>query len=159
MSRPFFWSKVLCVAKILDTIKDMNIGWLLFSSEGAINRKDFWIAILALNLISVLLTKIGDLIVREIGEAHTSFLIFFLAIMLPRLFGLLVLVCSYYVAHKRVNEIGLSSWVPLVYVLTLFLPTFLFAAKLDGVALFSGIIPLGFTFYLGLASPKKTNLS
>ena len=149
----------LYVAKIVDTIKGMDIRWLLFSSKGVIDRKNFWIAILILNLIPVLLTRIGDLTVREVGEAHLSFSMFFLAVMLPRLFGLLVLVCSYFVAHKRVNEIGSLRWIPIIYVLTLFLPTFLFAIKLDGLGFFSGIIPIAFTFYLGLASPKKTNLS
>jgi len=139
----------------VDTIKGMDIKWLLFSSQGVLNRKGFWATILVLNLIPILLTKIGDLTVREVGEARLSFLMFFLAVMLPRLFGLLVLVCSYFVAHKRVNEIGSSRWIPIIYVLTLFLPTFLFAAKLDSLGFFSGIVPIVFTFYLGLASPKK----
>ena len=137
----------------------MNLKWLLFSSGGNLNRKDFLITILVLYSIPVFLTVIGDITFEDIGKSKISFLMFFLSKMVPRLFWVFVLTCSYYVAKKRANEIGLSIWIPIVYIVSIFLPTFLQTVKLDDLALVSGIIPIGITFYLGLASPKKINLS
>ncbi|HIC76483.1 MAG TPA: hypothetical protein EYO89_01280 [Candidatus Dadabacteria bacterium] len=137
----------------------MSLKWLLFSSRGNLNRKNFWITILVLYSIPFLLTVTGDEIFENIGKSEISFLMFFISKMFPRLFWLFVLACSYYVARKRVNEIQSSIFIPILYIVSILLPTFLQTAKLDNLALIFGIIPTGITFYLGLAPPKKINLS
>ena len=58
----------------------------------------------------------------------------------------------------RNNEIGKFGWIPLFYVITLFLPTYVDAVSNNqNIVLFMGIIPLLITFYLGLASPSPKN--
>ena len=131
----------------------MKLGWLLLSSNGCLDRKGFWYTILSLYLISMLLDLIGNSIFVEIGKDKISFFMFFLTKMIPRLFGILILVFSFFIAKKRVNEIGVGEWVPIIYVITLFLPSFLMATGAMNLFILSIIFPIVITFYLGLASP------
>ena len=133
----------------------MNLKWLLLASDGRLGRGTFWLAILSIYFISMVLDEIGNSIFVEIGEDRISFLMFFLTKMFPRLFGILILVFTFFIAKKRVNDIGSSEWVPIVDVLSLFLPSFLLAAGQPNLFIFSVILPLVFTFYLGLASPSR----
>ena len=133
----------------------MNLKWLLLASDGKLGRGTFWLAILSIYFISMVLDEVGNSIFVEIGEDRISFLMFFLTKMFPRLFGILILVFSFFIAKKRVNDIGSSEWVLIVYVLSLFLPSFLLAAGQPNLFIFSVILPLVFTFYLGLASPLR----
>lgn len=131
----------------------MKLGWLLLSSNGCLDRKGFWYTILSLYLISMLLDLIGNSIFVEIGKDKISFFMFFLTKMIPRLFGILILVFSFFIAKKRVNDIGVGEWVPIIYVITLFLPSFLMATGAMNLFILSIIFPIVITFYLGLASP------
>jgi|TARA_B110000438_G_C15341205_1_gene447970 uncharacterized membrane protein YhaH (DUF805 family) len=136
----------------------MNIKWLLLSSDGNLDRKTFWTAILSLNLLSLILDAVGNSIFIEIGQDRISFMMFFITKMIPRLLSIIILVFSFFIAKKRVNEINSSEWIPIFYVLTLFLPSFLQAANQLNLFMFSIILPIIITFYLGLASPgTKTN--
>ncbi|MBT3475824.1 DUF805 domain-containing protein [bacterium] len=133
----------------------MNLKWLLLASDGKLDRETFWLTILSIFFVSMVLDEVGNSIFVEIGEDKISFLMFFITKMFPRLFGILILVFSFFVAKKRVNDIGTSEWLPIVYVLSLFLPTFLLAAGQSSLFIASAIIPLLITFYLGLASPSE----
>ena len=87
-----------------------------------------------------------------------SFMMFFISQMIPRFFGIFVLLSTFFIAKKRNNEIGRFGWIPLFYVITLFLPTYVDAVSNNqNIVLFMGIIPLLITFYLGLASPSPKN--
>lgn len=129
----------------------MQLKWLLISSEGVLDRKTFWFAILSLNFLSMILDEIGNSIFLDIGQDRISFFMFFLVKMIPRLLGILVLVFSFFIAKKRINDIGSSEWLPIIYVLSLFLPSFLLATSQPNLFLISIIIPIIITFYLGLA--------
>lgn len=133
----------------------MKLGAILLSSTGNLDRKGFWSTILSIYLISMILDLIGNSIFIQIGEDKISFLMFFLTKMIPRLFGILILVFSFFIAKKRVNDIGSGEWIPIVYVITLFLPSFLIAAGQTNLFILSIILPIIITFYLGLAAPKK----
>ena len=133
----------------------MNLKWLLLASDGKLDRETFWLTILSIFFVSMVLDEVGNSIFVEIGEDKISFLMFFITKMFPRLFGILILVFSFFVAKKRVNDIGTSEWLPIVYVLSLFLPPFLLAAGQSSLFIASAIIPLLITFYLGLASPSE----
>ena len=133
----------------------MNLKWLLLASDGKLDRETFWLTILSIFFVSMVLDEVGNSIFVEIGEDKISFLMFFITKMFPRLFGILILVFSFFVAKKRVNDIGTSEWLPIVYVLSLFLPSFLLAAGQSSLFIASAIIPLLITFYLGLASPSE----
>ena len=133
----------------------MNLKWLLLASDGKLDRETFWLTILSIFFVSMVLDEVGNSIFVEIGEDKISFLMFFITKMFPRLIGILILVFSFFVAKKRVNDIGTSEWLPIVYVLSLFLPTFLLAAGQSSLFIASAIIPLLITFYLGLASPSE----
>ena len=133
----------------------MNLKWLLLASDGKLDRETFWLTILSIFFVSMVLDEVGNSFFVEIGEDKISFLMFFITKMFPRLFGILILVFSFFVAKKRVNDIGTSEWLPIVYVLSLFLPTFLLAAGQSSLFIASAIIPLLITFYLGLASPSE----
>ena len=136
----------------------MDIKWLLFSSDGNLSRKDFWKSILCLYSIPYFLTILGDAFFVKIGEDKISFMMFFVSKMIPRLLSVFVLACTYYIVKKRVNEIGDSAWIPMIFIISIFVPTFLLTANLENLALLSGIIPIVLTFYLGLASPNKSKL-
>ncbi|MEE2974837.1 MAG: DUF805 domain-containing protein [Thermodesulfobacteriota bacterium] len=136
----------------------MNIKWLLFSSDGTLSRKDFWRSILIMYSVPYLLTLIGDEIFIQTDLNEMTFVLFFMAKMLPRLLAVFVLACTYYIAKKRINEINGSAWIPIIYIISIFLPTFLIAAGLENIAILSGIVPIVLTFYLGLATPNKSNL-
>jgi hypothetical protein len=75
--------------------------------------------------------------------------------MIPRLLGILILVFSFFIAKKRINDIGSSEWVPIAYVISLFLPSFLLAAGPSNLYIISIILPILITFYLGLAPSRK----
>jgi uncharacterized membrane protein YhaH (DUF805 family) len=136
----------------------MNIKWLLLSSDGNLDRKTFLTAILSLNLLSLILDEIGNSVFIDIGQDRISFMMFFITKMIPRLLSIIILVFSFFIAKKRINEINSSEWIPIFYVLTLFLPSFLLAANQPNLFMFSIILPIIITFYLGLASPgTKTN--
>jgi uncharacterized membrane protein YhaH (DUF805 family) len=132
----------------------MSLFWLLFSTQGKLNRKNFWISILILNLSSVLITFIGENIFTSYEPNKISFLAFFMSKMLPRFYGIFVLISSFFLAKKRVNDIGSNEWIPIAYVITLFIPTFMSAIGSANLIFFSGLFPLFITFYLGLASSK-----
>ena len=132
----------------------MNLFWLLFSTQGKLDRKNFWISILVLNLSSVLITFIGENIFTSYEPTKISFLTFFISKMLPRFYGIFVLISSFFLAKKRVNDIGSNEWIPITYVIALFIPTFMSAIGSVNLIFFSGLFPLFITFYLGLASSK-----
>ena len=132
----------------------MNLFWLLFSTQGKLDRKNFWISILILNLSSVLITYVGENIFTSYEPTKISFLIFFISKMLPRFYGIFVLISSFFLAKKRVNDIGSNEWIPIAYVIALFIPTFMSAIGSVNLIFFSGLFPLFITFYLGLASSK-----
>lgn len=132
----------------------MSLFWLLFSTQGKLDRKNFWISILILNLSSVLITFIGENIFTSYEPNKISFLAFFMSKMLPRFYGIFVLISSFFLAKKRVNDIGSNEWIPIAYVITLFIPTFMSAIGSANLIFFSGLFPLFITFYLGLASSK-----
>ncbi len=131
----------------------MRLAWLLFSSNGDLDRKGFWYSVLGLYFLSMILDLIGNSIFLEIGRDKISFFMFFLTKMIPRLFGILILVFSFFIAKKRVNDIGTGEWVPIIYVITLFLPSFLMATGATNLFIISIILPIIITFYLGLARP------
>ena len=133
----------------------MELKWLLISSEGNLDRKSFWITILTLNFFSLILDEIGNSIFLDIGQDKISFFMFFLVKMIPRLLGILILVFSFFIAKKRINDIGSSEWVPIAYVISLFLPSFLLAAGPSNLYIISIILPILITFYLGLAPSMK----
>ena len=54
----------------------MNLFWLLFSTQGKLDRRKFWISILLLNLSSVLITFIGDSVFTSYEPTRISFLAF-----------------------------------------------------------------------------------
>ena len=108
--------------------------------------------------IPYLLTLIGDEIFIQSDLNEMTFVLFFMAKMLPRLLAVFVLACTYYIAKKRINEINGAAWIPIIYIISIFLPTFLIAAGLENIAILSGIAPIVITFYLGLATPNKSNL-
>ena len=111
----------------------MELKWLLISSEGNLDRKGFWITILTLNFFSLILDEIGNSIFLDIGQDKISF----------------------FIAKKRINDIGSSEWVPIAYVISLFLPSFLLAAGPSNLYIISIILPILITFYLGLAPSRK----
>ena len=82
----------------------MELKWLLISSEGNLDRKGFWITILTLNFFSLILDEIGNSIFLDIGQDKISFFMFFLVKMIPRLLGILILVFSFFIAKKRIND-------------------------------------------------------
>ena len=133
----------------------MELKWLLISSEGNLDRKGFWITILTLNFFSLILDEIGNSIFLDIGQDKISFFMFFLVKMIPRLLGILILVFSFFIAKKRINDIGSSECVPIAYVISLFLPSFLLAAGPSNLYIISIILPILITFYLGLAPSRK----
>ncbi len=136
----------------------MELKTLLFSTQGFISRKLFWITILSLHFIYRIIDYIGDNIFNSYEPTSISFVMFFISQMIPRFFGIFILLCSYFIAKKRNNEIGTYDWIPLFYVISLFFPTYVDAlSKNPNLVLFIGIIPIGITFYLGLASPKGRN--
>ena len=55
----------------------MQLKWLLISSEGVLDRKTFWFAILSLNFLSMILDEIGNSIFLDIGQDRISFFMFF----------------------------------------------------------------------------------
>lgn len=132
----------------------MKLFWLLFSTQGKLDRKNFWISILILNLSSVLITFVGENIFTSYEPTKISFLAFFISKMLPRFYGIFVLISSFFLAKKRVNDIGSNEWIPIAYVIALFIPTFMSAIGSVNLIFFSGLFPLFITFYLGLASSK-----
>ena len=103
----------------------MNLFWLLFSTQGKLDRRKFWISILLLNLSSVLITFIGDNVFTSYEPTRISFLAFFLSKMMPRFYSIFVLISSFFLAKKRVNDIGSNEWIPILYVIALFIPTFM----------------------------------
>tara|TARA_B100001540_G_scaffold165005_1_gene145950 strand:- start:296 stop:694 length:399 start_codon:yes stop_codon:yes gene_type:complete len=132
----------------------MNLFWLLFSTQGKLDRRKFWISILLLNLSSVLITFIGDNIFTSYEPTRISFLAFFLSKMMPRFYSIFVLISSFFLAKKRVNDIGSNEWIPILYVIALFIPTFMSAIGSSNLIFFSGLFPLFITFYLGLLPGK-----
>ena len=124
----------------------MNLFWLLFSTQGKLDRKKFWISILLLNLSSVLITFIGDNVFTSYEPTRISFLAFFLSKMMPRFYSIFVLISSFFLAKKRVNDIGSNEWIPIVYVIALFIPTFMSAIGSSNLIFFSGLFPLFIMF-------------
>ena len=136
----------------------MDIKTILFSTQGTISRKEFWITILSLHLIYRLIDYAGNNLFDSYEPTRISFMMFFISQMIPRFFGIFVLLSTFFIAKKRNNEIGRFGWIPLFYVITLFLPTYVDAVSDNqNIVLFMGIIPLLITFYLGLASPSPKN--
>ena len=136
----------------------MKLKTILFSVNGNLSRKDFWISILSLHLIYKVLDMIGNNVFNSYDPSSISFFMFFISQMIPRFYGIFMLLCSYFIAKKRNNEIGRTPWIPLFYVVSIFFPIFIDAVSIDNnLVLFSSIIPIALTFYLGLASPKVNN--
>ena len=131
----------------------MDLKFLLLSTSGTLDRGTFWKSILILNFLSLILAEIGNTIFFSIGPDKISFLMFFLTKMLPRFVGIFVLIFSFFIAKKRVNEMGSHEWLPIAYVFSLFLPSFLLAFNLESLYMFSIIVPVVLTFILGLIPP------
>ena len=103
----------------------MDIKTILFSTQGSISRKEFWIAILSLHLIYRIIDYVGNNLFDSYEPTIISFMMFFISQMIPRFFGIFVLLSTFFIAKKRNNEIGRYGWIPLFYVITLFLPTYI----------------------------------